>query len=1581
MSLPSLQSPLDTLLSMAKGIVSTGKSAISSLLNTDVGKITGNTQNNATTPGIVANTILGLPKATLDVGKDIAQGIARTAIGFGGDVRNAVVPDNQRTFEVKPEGILKTLVGDEPIKTLASRVASSEQSIKASPFAQKYGLDKGALPLAFAGTIGGSALDLTPFGGGEKGAISAIAKSTDKTFIARALRTIGIAEDLIPSYAEKLATVTDEKAVASALQNAKKLQSTTRVATGNLASDAIGAAERKATGLPVLQNTPKPAIDSALNLPKIEEGVTKYVGANKDALANQYTQTYGNVYNVDNYKELIPGHAENRTISEAFHRPAAEEVGQMINKQLEATRGSGKDVVFVGGATGAGKSTAIENLKGIDYKITGADAVIDGTLADVNRTSDTIRKALETGHEIEVMYVETDPTQLLDNLIERAQGGGRTVPIETAYNTLLSSRQNLLRLNGKFGENPKFRIEVVHNTPGVAGQNYMVENPLDYIKSRSYTKDDISRFKDEAYKRLDAEYKQGTISQKIYEGFTRRKATNKGEITQSGHSVGEEFDLSRTAKGKAETGQAGTGQPLSEIDQAIADGKIRVSREGTRDIYEYKKGNTWQRARDESSALKGIAPKPSQALQLPQILQEKKLAIEIQSEALSNSPLNSLTKYVAKRGEFKGQLPEVLGKGKSTWGRKGDDILTEHLGNIDSETARAQMDKFLADKKALVEQKQIVSAEEKAYREGLKTSSTKVPPVVKTSVSGPLPLYTGSTGEVRSVEKAAQESLARETANSGVELPSLTNIVKQATPLSKRVGILDYIRTPENVLKKMGLDAEAKLIRKQYEGYVAELPKNIDKITAWSKEVPKDSNVKIFRYLDNENVDLTEKELKVALEIKDWLRQWADRLGLPQDNRIAEYITHIFDDQLIKKEFDEDLAKIITDKIPSSVYDPFLQKRLGAKGYKQDVWAALDAYVKRATRKVYMDPALARLEEAGASMEKSQWDYLKSYTDKINMRPSDFDTGVDNSLKQIIGYKLGQRPVANISRTMRQMTFRGMLGLNVGSAARNLSQGVNTFAKLGTRYTATGYVSLFKKGSFDELKNVGVLANNFVQDRALSATKKSIEKLDKGLFFMFDLAEKINRGSAYFGAKAKALAGNMSEADAIDYAKKIVRDTQFNYGSIDTPVAMNSDIAKIFTQFLTYPVKQTEFLLGMAKNKEYMGIARYTLGGLAFVYTVGKAMGMDPTELVPWYNYVSGQSTFGVPPSMKLPVEITKAAFNAPNAYGQPRSLGTKLSDIGTAGVGMIPGGLQIKKTVQGIQANMQGGSFDKAGRKQFSTGTSPASSVQNILFGKYASSGAQDYFNKTKVTKTLEEIKKGIADDLSSGKIDVPVAKARYLGEVKQLKTEEKKVRLELPVNEYKSALAKQIEAKTLTVAEAKREYVDYAKNIKDQEKQALDTKTEFPEKNIMQLVSVYAKALGTDPANAFKAMLTREKINKVEGNLVELQRFYGINYQAKGGSEEYMKKELQNMGISWSKRANYNLEHIVPVSAGGSNDPSNLQIISRDLHNTYTDWDIVAGRAVSEGKMTRGQVSKIAEDLKVNKTITLEEALQKVK
>lgn len=1004
---------------------------------------------------------------------------------------------------------------------------------------------------------------------------------------------------------------------------------------------------------------------------------------------------------------------------------------------------------------------------------------------------------------------------------------------------------------------------------------------------------------------------------------------------------------------------------LSMADKLIAQGKIRVvSREG-KDVYQYRnKNDIWKNAPNEAVAVartagtkKLLLPKKNDIQNLPENLQEEDYLISLEEDALMDSPYSNPNNrfFVDNEGRVRElgdvKSPKLIRIMEDTMAQAGIKDPTEFAEGLE---------KYFKQKQKLeIRKKQFRLDKEKVKLTTSLAERKEIPPIEK------------SEAEVRTLEKIANQQLEK----SIPEAESLSNIIQQTkTDVKKKVNILDYIRTPDRILQKIGFAEEGKLLRQQYEAYLKELPKNIDKITAWSKQVPKASNERIFKYLDGQAINLTDAEKTVALEIKAWLKEWATRLKLPESNQISDYITRLFDEELFGKEFSDDLAKLITDRLPGSVYNPFLEKRLGAKGYKQDTWQALDAYVKRSTRKVHMDEALLKIQEKAGStlemsnIESSQFKYLQRYINNINLRPTELDNLIDNSVKSVIGYKLGQRPVTRVTRLLRQMTYRGMLGLNPGSALRNLSQGINTYAVLGEKYTAIGYTKLLNPGSIKELKEEGVLGQHFIQDRAYNATKKNIERFDKVLFSFFETAERINRGSAYFGAKSKALAEGKTEAEAVTYAKSIVRKTQFAFGSIDTPVALQNDILKTLFQFQTFTTKQIEFLTEMLKDKNFVGLLRYAVAGLAFVYTIGQAFGMEPREILPIYRV-------GVPPSLKFPWELGKAIVNAPDKYGNQPDLEKKVSNVGKAMIGLIPAGTQAKKTIEGLKAIQEGGSYDKGGNLQFTQGLSMAEKLQAILFGKYASNEAKEYFNKADVSKKEKAQIKPVYDQVQAlaadGKEDEALDIINGLSDAdyevyKKYKTQIKKERTAelkkdvlpqfLKVQQLKDE-EKIDEAQAIVDGLTDEEYEVYEKVKKDFEKEGAlkldDEKTVVDETTLMESIVMVAKGLAVDPKVALQIILTKEKIRRIDNRTIIMERMT---------LEESQKIKTENN----ANNSDWKLDHIIPLQLGGDNSGDNLKLVPTATWEKYTDYENELGRKLRAGTITKKEAQKLITEFK---------------
>ncbi len=773
---------------------------------------------------------------------------------------------------------------------------------------------------------------------------------------------------------------------------------------------------------------------------------------------------------------------------------------------------------------------------------------------------------------------------------------------------------------------------------------------------------------------------------------------------------------------------------------------------------------------------KGIRPKTARLGRLYDEMQKATDQFERQYEFETTGkllePAQKLEKQIATKEKVYKKKPTETGKKELATLKKQSEVIKSAKKEATASARTTQKElqtKQTEEKKAIVDQRSKVI--ENTYKD--------VPPIDQ--------------------ETALFQSLADQLASKSDDVKSLPEIIAtKATSVKEKVNLFDrFLKTPDRVLEKIGLKKEADLVRHSYESYITELPAHIDLIKEWKEQVTPEGNKKIFKFLDGQldfaKDPLTKVEAKIAGEIKEYLSDWAERLGLPDDARLSNYITHIFEEDFIKKEFDEDLAKIIQEKIPGQVYDPFLEKRLGAKGYVEDTFRAVQAYAKRAVRKSNMDPALAALKEASKNLEQSQFNYVKEYADRVNMRPTEVDNLLDNGIKQVIGYKLGERPTATITKTLRQMTSRGAFGLNFGTALRNLTQGVNTYSKLGEKYTAIGYTKLLTEWNNKELVDSGILKQDIIQDKTVTALNKNLERIDKGLFYMFETAEKINRGAAYFGAKAKAIAEGKSELEAIQYAKKVVRDTQFQFGSIDTPVGLQSDVAKTLTQFGTFSVKQLEFLKEMGTNKEWAGLIRYALASTLIVATVGNAFNIKAQDFIP----LSYFSKFGTPPSFRLPLEIVKAIIDTPDTFGKPRDMEKKANDVLNSAITYAPAGAQIQKTYRGLSA-YEDGKVEKT----------PGNLVKAALLGKT---------NLTKKQETDPLIKEA-ADKKKQTASDFRPTYNKVQGLIKQGKTDEAKAIVDnLSDKDYETYKTfKQIE-KTKDTTKKMNEMVPTYKKVQD--------------------------------------------------------------------------------------------------------------------------------------------------------------------
>lgn len=168
------------------------------------------------------------------------------------------------------------------------------------------------------------------------------------------------------------------------------------------------------------------------------------------------------------------------------------------------------------------------------------------------------------------------------------------------------------------------------------------------------------------------------------------------------------------------------------------------------------------------------------------------------------------------------------------------------------------------------------------------------------------------------------------------------------------------------------------------------------------------------------------------------------------------------------------------------------------------------------------------------------------------------------------------------------------IGLNPYSAATNLTQTwFNTIPEIGYKATGAAVQKLFhpnaevRKSTWEAVRKSGIFQDYPGLEESTGLANKF---LDTTFFGMFKGAEKVNRAIAYVGGLDRAKVLGLTGADARDFARNVVRKTQFYYGKKDPiPLIQNSPSTWMFANF---PLKQGEFLRDTIRSGDKGKIAR-----------------------------------------------------------------------------------------------------------------------------------------------------------------------------------------------------------------------------------------------------------------------------------------------------------------------------------------------------------------------------------------------------
>lgn len=122
----------------------------------------------------------------------------------------------------------------------------------------------------------------------------------------------------------------------------------------------------------------------------------------------------------------------------------------------------------------------------------------------------------------------------------------------------------------------------------------------------------------------------------------------------------------------------------------------------------------------------------------------------------------------------------------------------------------------------------------------------------------------------------------------------------------------------------------------------------------------------------------------------------------------------------------------------------------------------------------------------------------------------------------------------------------------------------------------------------------------------------------------------------------------------------------------------------------------------------------------------------------------------------------------------------------------------------------------------------------------------------------------------------------------------------------------------------------------------------TEVKEGDIISYVHTYATALNVDPVTAFNRIFAGEKIKRVRGDTVIVERMDVSE------SQEIKKK-------AGADKPTMKLDHTIPLELGGDNSKDNLKLVTTTEHTKYTKIENKLIKAHKEGKITKKEAQEL--------------------
>ncbi len=592
---------------------------------------------------------------------------------------------------------------------------------------------------------------------------------------------------------------------------------------------------------------------------------------------------------------------------------------------------------------------------------------------------------------------------------------------------------------------------------------------------------------------------------------------------------------------------------------------------------------------------------PTELEQAQLEFQGAEAGLEGLKEFVKAEPAAKLTNLIQKRGAFEGKITTLT---------------TKQFRDLTGRAPRASI--LTADKKHVrwdFALDQI--ADELGYEsdEALKTAIEQVRKSQQRieELEGELPRL--EVAAEPTVEEVVVEPFAEEHRTADVSQDEHVPMpVAEQTPMARDIRATDKLRGTRQVFDELGqyelwetaFQAETELAEAK-----AAFDKKLKEVNKW---VDKKRRNLVFRELENPGsvTGLTFNERRAVNWFKDFFDTWADTLDLSQQKRIKNYVTHIFEadiEQQIKEgnPLDPALARAMEYKVPKTIFNPFLQERLGATtGLIEDPFPAAAAYEARQLKVFYYEPLLNKIASIAndPEMPKATRDFLKDFSRRMTGQPADVDKLINKDLKaladQIRKLPGGEgfanllyrgNPAGTAAYNFTSALYFMWLGFKPTSAIRNLSQHTLIMAETGPKYLAQGVGLRFtKEGQDAQNKSLawrsrkgGAIAPGL--DDSLGS--KWLSDVREVALYLFRKADEQNVKDAFLAgyAEAKEKIPDASREEWIRRGDEVAYDTQYLYTKMNSATWAQSSPGRVLSVLTTWTRNWMELINKWARRK------------------------------------------------------------------------------------------------------------------------------------------------------------------------------------------------------------------------------------------------------------------------------------------------------------------------------------------------------------------------------------------------------------